>query len=351
MGGEFYSEDVRNIKEEMVNTQSNHTRFLLSGRSALDYIIRDAKKEYNFDTIHLPSLVCRSMIEPFIKNGIKVKFYSVLIKENKYIITLPDVEKKEALYIMQYFGYVREYPKEIIGFINEGMLIIEDKTHIAFNREERIVSTYSFTSFRKWSFINGLAIAQKHKGEFLLSPPNQTNRKFIELREKGALLKKEVRTKDEGYEKRFLDLFDEAERTLNNNYVNCSANVDAIKSLYSIDVEKIYQKRRENAELLLNGIREKEIITPIFFEVLENDIPLCVPVLVNGSRESLRSFLAKASIYCPVHWPMSDLHIGLSERDKSIYYTELSLICDQRYDEVDMIRLIEVISEYENKGE
>ena len=57
----------------------------------------------------------------------------------------------------------------------------------------------------------------------------------------------------------------------------------------------------------------------------------------------MRKILIEQKIYCPVHWPLSNLH-NMEERTLSMIDCELSLVCDQRYTEKDMERIIEAIN-------
>ena len=66
----------------------------------------------------------------------------------------------------------------------------------------------------------------------------------------------------------------------------------------------------------------------------------------DGKRDALRSYLLSRDIYCPVHWPLSEQHVGLSERAKEIYAEELSLVCDQRYKDEDMERTVQEIQKF-----
>ena len=45
-------------------------------------------------------------------------------------------------------------------------------------------------------------------------------------------------------------------------------------------------------------------------------------------------------IYCPIHWPKPQM--GGSS---ALFDTELSLVCDQRYTEKDMQRMIGILSD------
>ena len=101
-------------------------------------------------------------------------------------------------------------------------------------------------------------------------------------------------------------------------------------------------KRRENAKYLhehLKGVR-------FIGELTENTVPLFVPVFFETTeqRNAVRKKLIEAQIYCPIHWP-KPAQIPADFAVNKIYDTELSLICDQRYDLDDMMRMVEVISE------
>ena len=60
-------------------------------------------------------------------------------------------------------------------------------------------------------------------------------------------------------------------------------------------------------------------------------------------------YLISKEIYCPVHWPKpKQIPIGLSN---VLYEQELSLVCDQRYDKKDMMRIaVEVLSFMESEN-
>ena len=84
----------------------------------------------------------------------------------------------------------------------------------------------------------------------------------------------------------------------------------------------------------------------LFPRLGERDCPLFVPILVpGGRRDALRRFLIEQDIYCPVHWPTSSFH-RLTEVERRVYDEELSLVCDQRYGETDMERVLQAVEEF-----
>lgn len=68
-------------------------------------------------------------------------------------------------------------------------------------------------------------------------------------------------------------------------------------------------------------------------------VPMFVPIFLEN-RNEMRKKLMKNNIFCPVHWPFN-----ASEEDKnSLYDTELSLVCDQRYSSNDMENIVKVLN-------
>ena len=70
------------------------------------------------------------------------------------------------------------------------------------------------------------------------------------------------------------------------------------------------------------------------------DCPLFVPIVVSKNRNKVRQKLIEHKIYCPVHWPHPNVAC-----ESNLYDLELSLVCDQRYTERDMERIIAVLSD------
>ena len=65
-----------------------------------------------------------------------------------------------------------------------------------------------------------------------------------------------------------------------------------------------------------------------------------------GEIQTILINLIDNAIYCPIHWPKSEFHRGISQRAEMLYSQELSLVCDQRYGSDDMNRIVECIRKY-----
>ncbi len=316
------------------NITSNNEKYLLSGRTALHYIINDIKATRLFRKVLLPAYCCESMIQPFIAEGIEVEFYNI----DCDVIDYPYINDVDVILLLDYFGYQNSQNGEIAkSASNENKIIIYDSTHkINGNLDVQCYADYSFCSYRKWFYCN-FAKVTKHKGAFNNNCILKTNEEYIRLRDRAAEIKREyisgaIDNKDE-----FLSLFSTAEDLLGYDYKEYAGNP------VSFNIDDILLRRSQNASYLINELKKIPQISMWRNEVTKDDAPMFVPILVNsGDRNNLRDVLIKNRIYCPVHWP-KPTYIDSNSR---LYDMELSIVCDQRYNLADMDRIIQVIKNY-----
>lgn len=306
------------------------TLWFLSGRVALNYILLDIQKKHPVKKAFLPSWCCDSMVKPFLNCGIDVEFYPVCFDGYKLVQKVP--KYAELILVMDYFGFCSEE-----SYSNYSGIVIRDLTHSIFCKEYTDADYY-FGSLRKWCgiYTGGFAWGKNLKTYDLnISIPNQ---KFVELRKDS--MKKKQKYIDELFDnKDFLDTFAQAEEILD-NIENIEAAYDRdIQMSNHINVEFIRNKRKENAQILLEEIGE----IAIFKSIGECDCPLFVPIFVDN-RDAIRNRLTENGIFCPVHWSITDYH-SLNGEVEQIYEKEISLICDQRYTTEDMYRIAEVVKE------
>lgn len=105
--------------------------------------------------------------------------------------------------------------------------------------------------------------------------------------------------------------------------------------LKRLDREDAEKKRKRNAKILHEGLKKIGII-----DIYREDaVPLFVPVLLKN-RTEIRKKLFNHQIFCPLHWPHES---AILQGQNILYDMELSLICDQRYDENDMKQILEIL--------
>lgn len=344
IGSEFWEMGIEN---NTVNSIEHVHLYLLSGRTALDFIIQDIKHTHKLDSVLLPAYCCFSMMQPFINNNIKIKFYDVEYNNGMYDQHFDLETNCDAVLLMQYFGFQDDRVHQVItNFKNKGNIVIEDATHSWFLRTPfSKESDYVFASFRKWTGIPGGAIAIKKMGKFLIDKPKQTNKNYIQLREEAAEEKKLFITYNKGDKKVFLDKFMQAENILDNDYAGYNIPPRIEKKLLQLNSTTLKNQRISNAKFLIEQIKNIEQIKTVNYS--PGNVPLFVPIIVeNYKRDPLRNFLIKNAIYCPIHWPLATYH---KLKNKFLFENSISIPCDQRYALPDMERIIETIRQFFSK--
>ncbi len=326
IGSEFW--DIPTIDFEN-NLFPESAQWFLSGRSALQAIIKELK---DCHTVAMPSWCCDSMVKPFVDAGMEVDFYPVYFHKG----LLQEISlASDVLFLMDYFGYTGKKPD--LG--NYKGIVIRDVTHSLFSKSY-IDADYYFGSLRKWCGVWTGGFAWTKDGHKLLEEKGD-DYGYVHLREKAMRLKDRYIHGWDVPGKEYLRIFDEAEDVLERVGIALAADRD-INCAKKLDAALIKMRRRANAEVLRMAFPD----WLIFSQYSPEDTPMFVPILVpDGKRDELRRYLIKHEMYCPVHWPVSMYH-KLDKRAEIIYKNELSLVCDQRYSEEDMHRMVETIKEF-----
>lgn len=334
IGSEFWE---KCFPDTFINSKKKNTACLLSGRTALDYIIQDIKANRRFRKVILPSYCCESMIEPFIRNDVEIQFYTVTQDGMNY-----PQNDAEVVLLIDFFGYGNSKNREIASIEQEfGKTVIYDATHKL--NEWNFPADYVFCSYRKWLYCN-FAIAWKTQRDFIVKYPKAINRNYIDLRNLAAMRKARYMSGEKVDKSEFLDLFAKAEDMLEKDYVGYAG------MMTMVDIGKLVKQRRENANYLMECLKEIDKLRLWRSEMSNGDVPLFVPIFIKKDyRDRLRDYLIAHQIYCPVHWPISEYHRKVTNYEKTIYDEELSLICDQRYSREDMEREAKTIRNFFEK--
>lgn len=333
IGSEFW------LEREPAAVSQREGCYVLSGRTAIDLIIQDVAKTRTVRKVYMPAWGCDSMLAPFSHRDIHVDFYDVRF-DGQLKCHTDNTNSTDIFYVTNYFGYENTLPIEIVKKIKEkGAIILYDRTHSFLMEDDPYLTLadYSFASIRKWMGVIGGAVVYGVKDCQLKPYPH------LDCKEKAMRMKKEFIEGDTSIDKQtFLNLYGEFGHHLADDYQNYEMD-DLSYALYKTeDLAIMRQKRRENAKYLhenLKGVR-------FLGELTDNAVPLFVPVFFDTTeqRNAVRKKLIEAQIYCPIHWP-KPAQIPADFEVNMIYDTELSLICDQRYDLADMDRLVTLINQ------
>lgn len=324
----------------------------LSGRTALEYIVEFLKAQGK-RIAYLPSYCCHTMIEPFISHGMEVKFYDVAYTPYGLHRLVRNDEVYDAILLMDYFGKVDKETLELASFARQNRkIVIYDATHSMYSDVEYSHYDFIYGSYRKWVNINCGFLAWKKGGESVDFTQVGSNEHYVDLRKKLFDIKAKYIDGELTNKESFLPLIIESENVLEKEYHHCMPDDWSNEVLRTTDAEYLKNRRRANAQILMSALQDiADCRIRCVNAILGlNDIPLFVPVMIKAiHRDALRCYLISQDIYCPVHWPLTAQHDEMTGSNQ-LFASELSLICDQRYDNSDMMRIADCIREYWNKN-
>ena len=304
------------------------------GRTCL-YSILSALKSH-LGGVLIPDYICYSVAEVPIRLRIPFKHYHV-----SYF--LPNIESIKTLYLenkhkgkiaillVSYFGLVdlNQIIPEIRKDLSDVIIIVDDvQNYYGFAQYNDF--DYCFTSYRKWFPVpDGADVLYKNNYEKLELYSRCAD--YVDFKVSGALLKNHRNYIGDSIS---LKLLNKGEEMMDDSYLFGCSELSQ-KLLNRIDFDLIANKRRKNAEYLHNGLEKMNI-----HHLYNPDrVPLFIPIVIDN-RDKVRSFLFSKNIFVPVHWPLKDKN---TQGNNELYSKELSLVCDQRYDEKDMEKILRAI--------
>lgn len=354
IGSEFWTRCTPSIEQEytmrpksIYGTQLYKVMETLSGRTALEYVVEILVRQEK-STVYMPAYCCHTMIEPFLSHGMNVKFYDIACEVDGLHRKVNELEDYDVLLLMDYFGHTDDETLEIAQRAKfNSKTVIYDATHSMYSLVDYTPYDYIYGSYRKWVDINCGFLAWKEGIEDIKITQNKENHLYADIRERLFDLKARFIAGGKVSKAEFLPLVNEAEEILEREYHHMAPDGRSTEVLRVVDAVTIINKHRSNARVLTEAVNAIDDTRVRCLQPLLNtfDTPLFVPILVTPAhRDSLRHYLIEKNIYCPVHWPMTGQH--KVDGARKLFESELSLICDQRYDELDMLRIATCIREY-----
>lgn len=290
------------------NTFHNTDLLLSSGRNCLRYIIR----ERELKKIYLPYFLCESLGEVANKENIEIIYYHV--DENLMPINIGELNEHEYIYIVNYYGMLKD---EIKSLINRYKYVILDNTHDFFNKEE--YDSDVIYNYRKYFGVpDGACIVSNNLRYNPKYPKGKSKEKVIEM-----ILR------DETGEFFHYPTFEEADKHFKNEDLCYMSNFTE-NFLHAIDYEDVLEQRKKNYKVLSNILKKYNR-----FELDCKDITYMYPLFVEKQGEDIRIFLKKNNIYSLKLWANMDWN-GANSHELSISDNVVLLPIDQRYKEDDM---------------
>ena len=289
---------------------------LNSGRFCLEYILRckPCKKVY------IPYYTCDSIVEPIEKLDILYEFYH--IDKSYRIVDDIRLAADEALLYTNYWGLQNTYCEGLAG--KYGKQLILDYTQAFYSKPINGIDT--LYSCRKYFGVpDGGYLYTDVKADFQIDQDESYARM-------ASLVKRIDLSPEGGYAD-----FHETEEAFSHASI-CKMSRLTKRLMQSIDYEQVAQRRLDN----YNALREKLGGRGLVY----GEVPMVFPYFSEKGQE-LRKHLIANKIFVAKYWPNVDEWAEEDSVETWMANYILPLPIDQRYDEEDMNRIINIIRDYE----
>ncbi|MEE1022832.1 MAG: hypothetical protein U0L83_06855 [Muribaculaceae bacterium] len=292
---------------------------LNSGRHALEYIIK-TRMELPV-AVWVPDYTCNVVLQPLQRLGVKVKRYKISADLDFEFF---EIGKGEIIIVNNYFGIKDSFIKAAFGYYGENM--IADNSQAWYS--PHIPGASEFYSPRKFFGLpdGGVAYCNEDKSVALS--------KDISFGRCSHLLERLDGETSLGYK-----TFKENSSILSNEELKGMSRLTKAL-LSSVDFEAVRSVRRRNYDYLRRNLQSSNILeTP---SVTDIECPMVYPYRTKDSL--LRKRLIDNKVFVATYWPDVSNHKLSDSESEQLSDEIIPLPIDQRYGEVDMQRIVSIIS-------
>lgn len=303
-------------------------------------------------TVLIPAYTCQTVITPFEEAGWHCEYYSVcrdLRIDTNNLLGAVKMHHPSLVVAHPYFGMDLndEEMRILTGIKEQGIAVVLDLTQCLFSIRQYSFASFVVASYRKWMPIPDGGYLKDMTGKVNICQPEAENGKFTD-RELAAMYLRdqyfgngEQRTKSIS-----IRLSKSADHLADSNISPHKMSQVAYNLMQNEDIKLNQQRRYENYTYLYKNVRESDKVAKVCKNLdVVTTAPLYFTIFVQD-RPSLQRLLAKDAIYAPVIWPVEDERVLINEEVKYIYDHILAIPIDQRYDESDMQRVVEIVNNY-----
>ncbi|CAM3770774.1 DegT/DnrJ/EryC1/StrS aminotransferase family protein [Elizabethkingia occulta] len=291
---------------------------LNTARNCLEYILRTRR----YEKIYLPYFTCDVLLEPINKVNIDYQFYDI-DDSLEPIFDYNKIGENEAFLITNYFGIKTQFIEDLS---KKNKNLIVDNAQAFFAEPSLEIDT--FYSPRKFVGVSDGGFLATNQ---LLENSLETDYSCDRM---SHLLKRIDSSAEDGYPD-----FVANDKILENQEIKLMSHLTRT-ILLSIDFERIKKQRRENYLFLNEHLKSSNFLK---IELDQKDVPMVYPYRVKNAKE-IRNILIAKKIYCATYWPnvleWSDYSVNSYHLTSEI----IALPIDQRYNQSDMIKIIEIIN-------
>lgn len=287
---------------------------LNSGRFCLEYILRC--KKYN--KVYVPYFTCDSVVEPIQKLGVRFEFYHI---DEKYeIAEYINLSADEALLYTNYWGLQDTYCQYLASKYQKQLIL--DYTQAFYSQP--ITGIDTFYSCRKFFGVpDGGYLYTDAKASFEMAQDESYTRM-------DSLVKRIDLSPEAGYED-----FHKSSAAFHEMPI-CKMSKFTKRMMQSIDYDNVAQRRLDNYNYLLKHLGGRQLCY--------GEVPMIYPYRSEQGQD-LRKTLIANKIFVAKYWPNVDEWAGEDAAETWMANHILPLPIDQRYNEEDMKRIINIIKD------
>lgn len=292
---------------------------LNSGRNALEYVLRSLNEVCR---LWIPYYTCEVMLEPLGKLDIAYSFYPI---DSQLELCEPIcLQDGEYLLYTNYFGIKDEYVRTLAKQYGERLIV--DNAQALFAKPVEGVNTVY--SPRKYVGIpdGGIACCANGMEEI----PIEQDCSFDRC---SHLLKRLDLGSSEGYSD-----FKENSHKLCDQPIRRMSKL-TMELLKSIDFEEVKRKRRQNAKLLHDALKDTNKFDVPDFSSFE--CPMVYPYLTEDV--SLKQKLIENKVFVATYWPNVKEWTREGMLERRLSDCLIPIPCDQRYGQTEMNRIVEIV--------
>ena len=294
-------------------------RLLNTGRNALEFILRSIGRVHR---VYLPYYTCEVVFEPLRKLSIPWSFYAIDL--NLEMTDKLELGEDEYLIANNYFGLKDAYIRTLSSIYGNRLIVDCAQAFFA----EPLSGIKSFYSCRKFVGVADGGVAYVgtpvDSVDFPEDSTSDHDSHLYTRREFGA---------EAGFKE-----FQENERKLDDQPIR-SMSGKTKEILGHIDYEMVVNRRRTNWQYLYSLLQERNHLSLPCLDSFA--CPMVYPFMVEDG-ERLRRKLIEGKVFVAKYWP-NVVDDGIHKTEFLLSNQIVSIPCDQRYQEEDMERIVELL--------
>lgn len=301
-------------------------------------------------TVLLPAFTCDTVITPFKELGWKCFYYNINLQlriEPQSVLDLCVRYNPALIVVHPYYG--RDLNEEEVKLLDDvhkrGCRVALDLTQCIFSTQRLSCVDYYLGSYRKWCAIPDGGYLEPRNGLSISNTDLQENEEYMLLQRDAMYLRGlYFRTGNEELKSISRRINKKADGMVESNISPHKMSALSLDLLKNVDLKYNQQRRFANYQYLLDNIQECDECKMFCNNMAEVTTAPLYFMLDVENRSELQHKLAEHHIYAPLLWPVVYEEVLVNETVKYLYNHLLAIPIDQRYDEKDMQKVVELIN-------